>query len=146
MTHNHLLTLISKPVPAALRLVMIIPLMFAFAACGKSGHEGLKPAVPQAEVGTDRVSFPKDSPQLATLKVVNAVLEQDNFIRINGRAAWNDARTSRVSSPVNGRVVELIATPGMQVKKGALLAVISSPEFGTIQAEARRAESELQLQ
>jgi membrane fusion protein, heavy metal efflux system len=124
---------------------LCVALVLLISACGKSANEPSKSATPQAEVGVDRVSFPKDSPQLATLRVVNAVLEQESFIRINGRASWNDAKTSRVSSSVSGRVVELIAMPGMMVKKGAVLAVVSSPEFGQIQAEARRAESDLQL-
>lgn len=114
-------------------------------ACAKGPAEPARPALPQAEVGADRVSFPKDSPQLETLRMVEAVPEQESFIRINGRASWNDMKTSRVNSPVNGRVTELIATPGMVVKKGTVLAVISSPEYGQIQADARRAESDLRL-
>jgi membrane fusion protein, heavy metal efflux system len=128
-----------------LTLTVVLALVLTLTACGKTATEASKLPLPQAEVGTDRVTFPKDSPQLATLRVVNAVLEQESFIRINGRASWNDAKTSRVNSSVSGRVVELIATPGMMVKKGSVLAVISSPEFGQIQAEARRADADLQL-
>lgn len=119
-------------------------LVLLLAAC-KPGSEPTKPLIPQAVVGNDSITFPKDSPQLGTLKIAQAQPEQESFVRINGRASWNDARTSRVNSPVNGRVVDLPVMPGAQVRKGTVLAVVSSPEFGQIQSEARRAESDYKL-
>jgi cobalt-zinc-cadmium efflux system membrane fusion protein len=114
------------------------------ASCGKA-PEPPKPAVPGAQVEGETVSFPKDSPQLATLKIVEAQPERASFVRINGRIGWDDTRTSRVGSPVAGRVVELAVLPGASVRRGDVLAVISSPEFGQTQSEARRADTDLQL-
>lgn len=123
---------------------LVTALAIALAACGKPS-DVTKTASPQAEVGTNYVIFPKDSPQLATLRTIEALPEQESFVRINGRASWNDARTSRVSSPVAGRVVELPVMPGSSVRKGDVLAVVTSPEFGLIQAEARKAQADHQL-
>jgi cobalt-zinc-cadmium efflux system membrane fusion protein len=50
-----------------------------------------------------------------------------------------------VNSPVAGRVVELRALPGAPVRRGDVLAVISSPEFGQSQAEARKTVTDLAL-
>lgn len=113
-------------------------------ACGKP-PEPPKPTVPGAQVEGETVSFPKDSPQLSTLRVVEVLPERESQVRINGRVAWDDTRTSRVNTPVAGRVVELRALPGASVKRGDVLAVISSPEFGQSQAEARKAATDLGL-
>jgi membrane fusion protein, heavy metal efflux system len=46
---------------------------------------------------------------------------------------------------VAGKVIELRVMPGAVVKKGDLLALLSSPEFGQIQADSRRSETDLAL-
>jgi cobalt-zinc-cadmium efflux system membrane fusion protein len=103
-----------------------------------------KATVPGAQVEGDTIAFPKDSPQLSTLRVVEVQRERESFVRINGRIAWDDTRTSRVHTPVSGRVVDLRVLPGATVRRGDVLAVISSPEFGQAQSEARRADTDLQ--
>lgn len=107
--------------------------------------EPSKPPVPGVSIEGQTILFPKDSPQLATIRVVPALPERESFVRINGRIAWDESRTSRVHVPVAGRVTELRAAPGDAVARGGLLAVISSPDFGQTQAEARRAETDLAL-
>ena len=101
------------------------------------------PPIPGASIEGVTITFPPDSPQLKTLRTVEALTERAGFVRVNGRATWDESRTTRVLSPVAGRIVELAASPGQTVARGALLAVLSSPEFGQAQAEARRAESDL---
>lgn len=103
----------------------------------------LPPPIPGARIEGVTIAFPPDSPQLKTLRTVEALPERASFVRVNGRATWDESRTTRVLSPVAGRIVELAASPGQTVARGALLAVLSSPEFGQAQAEARRAESDL---
>jgi cobalt-zinc-cadmium efflux system membrane fusion protein len=46
---------------------------------------------------------------------------------------------------VAGKVTELRVMPGAAVKKGDLLALISSPEFGQIQADSRKSETDVAL-
>jgi membrane fusion protein, heavy metal efflux system len=113
-------------------------------ACSKA-PEPPKAAVPGAKIEGVTITFPKDSPQLSTLRTVDVALERDNYVRINGRVSWDDSRTSRVSTPVAGKVIELRVQPGAVVKKGDVLALISSPEFGQIQADARKAETDYAL-
>ena len=64
---------------------------------------------------------------------------------VPGRLAWTEEKTSRVFSPVAGRVVSLLAAPGAAVKRGQALALISSPDIGQAQSEVRRAETDLAL-
>lgn len=114
-------------------------------ACGNRVAESPKPPVPGAVLEGDAITFPQDSPQLSTLRVVQAQPERESSVRINGRMAWDESRTSRVHVPFAGRVTELRVAPGAQVARGSVLAVVSSPDFGQAQTEARRAEAELRM-
>lgn len=112
------------------------------AACQKPA-EPVKSPMPGVTIEGNVIVFPKDSAQLATLRSVTIGPERESRVRINGRTAWNETRTSRINSPLAGRVTSLLAMPGGAVRRGQTLAVISSPEFGQAQADARRAETEL---
>lgn len=112
------------------------------AGCGRA-PEPPKPQLPGALIEGDSIAFPKDSPQLATLRLVAAAPERESIVRINGRTTWDETRTSRVSTPLAGRVLEVFGQPGAEVARGATLATITSPEFGAAQADARKAQTDL---
>ncbi len=124
------------------RALTTLALLLTLLACQKP-PEPPKPSLPGASVEGNAITFPKDSPQLASLRTVTVVPERESRVRINGRTAWDERATSRVNSPVAGRVTALLVEPGAPVRRGQPLAVLSSPEFGQAQAEARRAESDL---
>lgn len=128
----------------AARLLACTAVALSAVACGKP-PDPPRPPIPGAAVEGESVTFPKDSPQLSTIRVVPALPERESLVRINGRIAWDESRTSRINVPVAGRVTELRAAPGAVVARGAVLAMISSPEFGQTQAEARRADTDLAL-
>lgn len=109
----------------------------ALTACSKP-TEPPKPTVPGAQVEGETVSFPKDSPQARRRCASSRCSPSARARCASTGASPGTTRTSRVSTPVAGRVVELRALPGAAVKRGDVLAVISSPEFGQSQAEARR--------
>jgi cobalt-zinc-cadmium efflux system membrane fusion protein len=100
---------------------------------------------PQPVVDGDRITFPKDGRQATLLKSVSADAYFATTASVPGRLAWNEERTSRVFSPVAGRVVALSAAPGSAVKRGSALASISSPDIGAAQAERRKSETDLTL-
>lgn len=112
------------------------------AACGQKPDD-VPPAQPV--INGERISFPKDGKQTVLLKSAPADANFATTITVPGRLAWNEDRTSRIFSPVGGRVVALPAVPGQAVKSGQMLAGISSPDFGQAQAEVRRAETDLTL-
>jgi cobalt-zinc-cadmium efflux system membrane fusion protein len=68
-----------------------------------------------------------------------------NVTRLTGRRVWDEEATVRVSSPVAGRVTAVDAVMGQKVEPGALLARISSPDFGQAQADVRKANADLIL-
>mgnify|MGYP000931007311 CR=1 FL=1 len=122
----------------------VLLLVLVLTACSKPA-DTLKPGVPGAKIEDETITFAKDSPQLSTLRTVVVGRERDSYVRINGRISWDDSRTSRVTSPVAGKVMELRVMPGAFVKKGDVLALLSSPDFGQYQAEARKSETDLAL-
>ena len=57
-----------------------------------------------------------------------------NKILLTGELVFNEEKTARVSSRLDGRIVKISADYGAQVKQGAVLAVIDSVELGQAQA------------
>lgn len=66
-------------------------------------------------------------------------------IRIAGKLDVNQYRTSRIGAPITGRLTQVDALFGQQVKQGQVLAEISSPELGQAQLAFLRANSQQQL-
>jgi cobalt-zinc-cadmium efflux system membrane fusion protein len=61
---------------------------------------------------------------------------------VNGRLVYDENVTSRISSPIAGRVIALRAGVGDQVSRGAALLEIDSPDLATAEAELSKATSE----
>ena len=123
----------------------IIVALFAGAlllsGCGKK-EEAAVEAEPRVEGNAVVFPDPEKAPALATKLLA---LEPAAPIKLNGRLVWDEDRTVRVFSPFAGRVTRILVAAGDSVQKGQALAVIASPEFGQAQAEARRAETDVQL-
>lgn len=62
-----------------------------------------------------------------------------------GRVTFNEDRVSRVASPLNGRILELLVQPGDRVKKGQPLMVIASPDAQGAIADLIAAEADLSV-
>ena len=100
---------------------------------------------PQPVIEGDRITFPRDGKQTQLIRSVTAEAYAPIAVTVPGRIAWNESRTSRVFSPVAGRIVSLPVNAGQAVNAGQTLASISSPDFGQTQAEARKATTDLGL-
>src|SRR5262249_57565097 len=110
----------------------------------EAGH-----AASDASVGGDfradslHVALPATSPQLKSLTIAAVRPQATDSLRLPGRVVWNEDATVRVFSPFAGRVVRVVADVGRRVRAGDTLALISSPDFGRAQADARRAAAPL---
>ena len=62
--------------------------------------------------------------------------------RLAGRIVWNEERTVRIYSPFDGRVERIHAELGEHVKAGQALAILDSPDYGSAQADFRKAAAE----
>jgi membrane fusion protein, heavy metal efflux system len=65
-------------------------------------------------------------------------------LRVAGRIEADETRLARVSAPVTGRIVELSAVEGQQVRRGEALATIYSTELSSAQSVFLKAHSQLQ--
>jgi cobalt-zinc-cadmium efflux system membrane fusion protein len=92
-----------------------------------------------------QISFPADSPQLASLELAPVESLAPASTQLSGRLTWNDDVTVRIFTPFAGRVRKITADIGQTVEKNSALAEVESPDFGQAQADARKAEGDLKL-
>ncbi len=113
------------------------------------GHEGHKPLPTRgmevnAETGkmvltkSARTTLDVQTAEVGPQKVTQSLLAYGTLV-----SPWN--RHAMVSSPLSGRIVELLVTPGESVKAGQLLAELDSPELESLQLEIRNAQTALNL-
>lgn len=89
------------------------------------------------------IRFAAGEPQLSALRVAPVLPESlPATDPVNGRFVFDENITSRVSSPLAGRVTSLRAGVGDRVARGAPLLVIDSPDLANAEAELARADSE----
>ncbi len=105
--------------------------------------QGVEPAGPRIE--GDRIVYPAGALELASLTTVAASAAGQDTVRTTGRLAWDEDRTARVFPPVGGRVRQLIADLEQRVRPGSPLAAVESPDFGQAQADASRAQTDLEV-
>jgi len=58
----------------------------------------------EPKVSGENISFPADSPQLASLELATVESRAPASTRLSGRLIWNDDVTVRVFTPFGGRV------------------------------------------
>jgi cobalt-zinc-cadmium efflux system membrane fusion protein len=123
-------------------VAMVLAAAMLVAGCGERDKKADVPA-PRLENG--RVVFPEGSPQLAALQSDMVSIGAPERLRLAGRLVWDEERTVRLFPPFAGRVMRILVKPGDAVRAGQPLALLSSPDFGQAQAEARRAHSDFSL-
>jgi cobalt-zinc-cadmium efflux system membrane fusion protein len=106
-----------------------------------SSHAEAPPAAVPREPGILR--YAADAPQLAALKIQAAEeLPVPLAEPLNGRIAYNESLTARVSSPIAGRIVSLRLQPGDPVKAGETLLALDSPELAQAVADLNKAKAD----
>lgn len=130
----------NAPTGGPVLLLTLLALCISGQACRKETVPQLPPA-PKIEGET--IVFPEKSPQLTSIAVEEVSRRSETALPLTGRLTWDEDVTVRVFSPVAGRVGKIAAAQGQRVSAGALLAEISSPDFGQAQADAVRAAADL---
>lgn len=98
---------------------------------------------PGPRIDGERIVYPADAVELASLSTAAAAAAPVGTVRTTGRLAWDEDRTARVFSPIGGRVWQLRADLAQPVARGTPLAAIESSDFGQAQADANRAATDL---
>jgi membrane fusion protein, heavy metal efflux system len=87
-----------------------------------------------------------DSPKKAYVKTARLSLTQHHMLEpLAGKIIYNERVTSRISSPVAGRVIDAPVALGTQVKTGTILLELDSPEVAAAEADYDKAQADLTL-
>lgn len=116
---------------------------FLFTACHEEKVASEEPVAPKVE--GDKIIFPPDALQKASLGVEPAKQVEQSIFHLTGHLVWDEDNTVRVFSSVAGRVQEIPVALQQHVAVGETLATMSSPDFGQAQADASRAEADMKL-
>lgn len=103
------------------------------------------PATAAAKPEPGILRFPSESPKLASIKVIPVEEFPVPLAEpLNGRIAYDENATARVSSPILGRVVRLSASSGDPVRAGDALLVLDSPDLAQAVTDAAKARADEQ--
>ncbi|MFM9972551.1 MAG: efflux RND transporter periplasmic adaptor subunit [Burkholderiales bacterium] len=123
-----------------MKIPILIPALFGAAvmlsACGDKPAE--KPALAR-----DPLAIEVSAELLTRLTLGSPELGQvRETLRVPGRIEADETRLARVGSPVSGRITDLAAAVGQEVKRGQILATINSTELSTAQLAYLKALSQ----
>jgi membrane fusion protein, heavy metal efflux system len=110
-------------------------------ACGR----GDQPA--HSDAATPVHSKPSLLPRDTVSRVETGIVDYGGMqqeLSLAGKLAYGEDRYSKISSPLQGRVVEVRAHLGDRVKAGAVLLVVDSPDIAQAYSEYVKEDSELQ--
>ena len=133
------------------KIALFITLVFVTSfAVFKISHELKKEDTPPPKKTAPKeanvIHYEKNAPQLAYLKTAAVEVGQvPTTEALQGAIVYNDDLTSKITTPIAGRVTKIYAQIGDKVKIGQPLVMIDSPEFGQANADFMKSESDLTL-
>ena len=94
----------------------------------------------------NEIILPSNSPQLVNLKseLVKEILAPSTS-PLNGKIIFDENFTTRIGTPIDGRVTKINVQVGDYVKAGQILMLMDAPDLGNALADARKAQADLQL-
>lgn len=132
----------------ALRLPMIICLAAGALAILLARHyrrpdPPTEPAAPGMTVGSNSVALAASAPAWKVIKLGAPTAAAPHWSDpIPARVAFDEARTSRLGSPLAGRVTAVLVERGQHVKPGAPLFTVSSPSLAELHTELAKATAQ----
>lgn len=119
----------------------------ALAACGNKNDAALGQAQAAAVKAPRDPLAVKMTPEMQALAKLGTLAETEvaDTLRIAGRLEVNGYRTARIGAPLTGRVTDIKAVLGQEVKDGEVLANLSSQELTAAQLAFLKAHSAEQL-
>jgi RND family efflux transporter MFP subunit len=98
---------------------------------------------PGMTVGSDSVTLTNDAPMWSVVKVAPAEAAQPHWTDpVPARIVFDEAKTSRLGSPLAGRVTATFVERGQNVKTGDKLFTVSSPNLAELRADLDKATVE----
>jgi cobalt-zinc-cadmium efflux system membrane fusion protein len=120
-------------------IALSLLVMFALAACGEK-------AAPPAKAPRDPMAV-EAGPDLQARVRAEQPRQEDvrETLRVPARVEADETRMARVGAPVAGRITDLAATIGQDVRRGQVLATINSTDLSTAQLAFIRSQSQRAL-
>ena len=130
----------------ALSPLYVLMCALLLAACGEKSDAPLNKAQAGAKAPRDPLLVGL-TPDLTALVKFGTLTDADvsDSLRISGRLEVNGYRTARIGAPVTGRINDIKAVLGQEVKNGEMLANLSSQELTAAQLAFLKAHSAEQL-
>lgn len=98
---------------------------------------------PGMTVGKDSVTLAEGAPMWSVVKVAPAEPAQPHWSDpVPARIVFDETRTSRLGSPLAGRVTAVLVERGQRVKAGEALFTVSSPSLAELRAELAKSTVE----
>lgn len=125
-----------------MRFLLLIPVLLALAGCAKK-PEAAKEAEKAAAAAADPDAITVDAELAKRIRVGRPELRQiASELEVSARVEVDATRTSRIGSPVLGRVTEVRVEEGQDVHEGQLLAVLYSTGLNEAQLDFLKALSQ----
>jgi cobalt-zinc-cadmium efflux system membrane fusion protein len=120
-------------------LLVGVYMLCLLGGCGSRPSHDAEAPPPEGEARISKDQFQKAA--MAT----KLVAEEDvgDTIVSSGRVTFDDARVTHVFSPVNGRILKVLAQLGERVDRGAPLVVMASPDIGQAFSDYVKAKADL---
>jgi cobalt-zinc-cadmium efflux system membrane fusion protein len=127
-----------RELAATLFVLTLLPL-----GCSKGQTEEISPKTGEEHdfVRYDTGKVPLDFITIGTV----AESSGTTSVSLTGRVTFDEDRTQRVASPIDGRAVAILVKLGDKVRAGQALVQLSSPNVGQLQADAQKAASDLTI-
>lgn len=119
----------------------VVVALAGISACGRADQH------PPTGTTTPPIAKPQPLVPAAQPKVETAVVEfgsSHQGLTLSGKVAYGEDRYSKISSPLQGRVVEVRVHLGDRVKTGDVLLVVDSPDIAQAYSEYVKEDSDLQ--
>ena len=129
----------SRSLPFMLAVSTVALFCLALSACGRGEESAVSHAATTAprKAGPAVESYPRVETALVELG------SDAHDLSLAGKVAYGEDRFSRVSSPLQGRVLEVRAHLGEHVQAGSVLLVLDSQEIAQAYSEYAKEDSDL---
>ncbi len=124
--------------------IIIILLVFVFAACGKKTEETKSEQTSKTQNGLLTLT----QSQLKSANVVSAIAEEreiSTIIKLNGKIDVPPQNMVSVSMPLGGYLKTTKLLPGMHVRKGEVIATLEDQQYIQLQQDYLNTKSQLEF-
>ncbi|MDB5216633.1 MAG: efflux transporter periplasmic adaptor subunit [Myxococcaceae bacterium] len=142
MKHTH------SSAHAHLPTVLLAAAALALSATPISGcSDRVKPAAASSSADAQEgLTLDPSSPALKFVKIEELKpSDAAPNVSLTGRITFDEDRTQRVATPIDGRATAILAKLGDHVKPGQSLVELSSPQVGQLQADAQKTQQDLMV-